>query len=148
MSGYSFECGCGETSYEISRIRFRILCHCTVCQRFNNASYGDTLVLRLSELVSTVPSTVSFDTYRAPPNIKRGICRSCRSPAIEVFESKVLPGIAMVPSAMHCSTPSLPDPKCHLFYEHRAVAVEDELPKHQGYLRSQFAFGRHLLGSR
>lgn len=147
MSQPTFECECGDTSYSILRARFRIVCHCRVCQRFNDSSYGDTLVLRKADLGSAVPTTVTFDTYRPPPNIQRGVCRSCRNPAIEIFDSRVLPSIVMVPRAMHRDHPSLPTPKCHLFYEHRIVDVHDGLAKHEGYLRSQFAFGRHLFGS-
>ncbi len=124
-----------------------MLCHCTVCQRFNSAEFGDTLVLRLKDLVGPVPESVSFDTYRPPPNIQRGVCKGCKQPAFELFRSPILPDIAMIPLAMHRDVESVPEPVSHLFYEHRCREFDDNVPKYQGYLRSQLAFGKSLLGS-
>jgi len=140
-------CGCGATLYAISRYRFRIVCHCSICQRFNRADCGDTLVCRASDIVEPYADTVEFETYRSPPNIERGVCGRCGDPSVEVFKSMLLPNIVMVPYAVHKHCEGLEDPVGHLFYENRVRDLSDDLPKHNGYLLSQLAFGKHLVRS-
>jgi hypothetical protein len=145
---HAFRCDCKKTVYALSRVMFRVFCHCTICQRFNQSEYGDTLVCRAKDLTGPIPNSVSFDTYRSPPNIKRGTCNGCQKPAIEVFESPFLPNIIMVPLAIHRDEPNLPASTGHLFYDRRVHDVSDDKPKHYGYLRSQLTFGRYMLASR
>ena len=140
-------CRCGDISYAISRYRFRIICHCSICQRFNDADFGDTLVCGASDIIEPHPDSVKFETYRPPPHIQRGVCGSCGAPAIEVFESRVLPDIVMIPFAVHERCKDLEAPVGHLFYENRVRDISDGLPKYRGYLMSQLAFGKHLVRS-
>lgn len=140
-------CRCGNTCYAIARYRFRVVCHCSICQRFNQADYGDTLVCRPSDIIEHHPDSVRFDTYRPPPNIQRGVCGSCGDPSVEVFESKLLPNIVMVPYAMHRRHDQIENPVAHLFYESRRRDLSDGVPKYEGYVMSQLAFAKHLVRS-
>ncbi|MEO1246417.1 MAG: GFA family protein [Pseudomonadota bacterium] len=126
---------------------FRILCHCSICQRFNNANHADVVVYRAASVVRPAPGIVSFTTYKPPPNVKRGICTGCGQAAIEIFDAPLLPKLTIVPFAIHAESAQLPAPRGHIFYEKRREDAGDALPKHEGFLRSQLAFGKALLGS-
>ncbi len=141
-------CACGATEFPANGpALFRILCHCTICQRFNEADYADVVVYSAVSVERPPADAVAFATYKPPPNVQRGKCATCAQPAIEIFEAPLLPKLAMVPLAMHADTAGLPQPCAHIFYEKRRADADDSLPKHEGFLRSQLAFVRHLLAS-
>ena len=140
-----FVCTCGATSFHTdSEPLFRILCHCTICQRFNSAHFADVLVFRAEDVTLPPRETVNFETYKPPPNVQRGKCATCAQPAVEVFTAPILPKLVMVPRAMFRSDEQLPVPKAHIFYEKRVTDTKDTYPKCQGFLRSQLAFLNYL----
>lgn len=139
-------CACGNVSYQVpSQPLLRVYCHCSICQNFNNAPYGDILVYRAAEIDAPDKTLVKFDTYRPPPNVQRGKCISCLSPAIELLNMSFFPKLIIVPASMHNPSKDLIAAKAHVFYEGRRENAEDDLPKYSGYLKSQLAFGRYLL---
>lgn len=139
-------CECGSVSYSVpDKPLLRMFCHCTICQKFNDAAYGDIFVYRASDIEKPDEGLVEFDTYRPPPNVQRGKCASCSKPAIEVLESPLLPNLIMVPGNMQKNLDTLTASKGHVFYETRLQDIEDDLPKHYGYLKSQLVFAKHLI---
>ena len=58
-----------------------------------------------------------------------------------------MPKLVIVPSANIRSPELVADPSLHIFYNHRVDDVDDDLPKFNGYLRSQLAFGHRLIKS-
>ncbi len=142
-------CSCGAASFQtLGAPLFRILCHCTICQRFNRAPFADVLVYRAKDVTLPPADAVDFDTYKPPPNVRRGKCATCGQPAIEVFSAPVLPNLVMVPTSMFKSDAVLPSPVAHIFYDKRVSDAEDQYPKHRGYLRSQTAFLKYLWSAR
>jgi hypothetical protein len=138
-------CGCGEAALEISgRPLFRCYCHCTICQRFNDADFADVTVFRAADVKLVAPSQIAFETLRPPPNVQRGRCRSCGMPAVEQAAVPLLAKITIVPTATLASE-LRPEPAMHIFYRHRVVDCGDALPRHDGYIGSQFAFARRLM---
>lgn len=145
MTNHKCTCSCGRTSFKVSGApKLRMLCHCTICQRFNQAAYADVLVFRTDQVDMADPDTVEFKTYKAPPNVKRGVCVHCRQAAIEVFDMPLMPKLTMVPAAMFAADADLPAPSAHMFYEHRQQDATDDWPKKQGFLSSQLTFFRCL----
>ena len=139
-------CACGATNFETAGgPLFRIICHCTICQRFNDAPYADILVYPAKEVTLPPDEAVDFDTYRPPPNVQRGKCASCGQPAVEVFAAPLMPKLVMVPRSMFSSDQKVPQPAAHIFYDKRVSDADDEYPKHEGYIRSQLAFMKYLL---
>lgn len=139
-------CECGSVSYAVpDKPLFRMFCHCTICQKFNDAAFGDIFVYRASDIERPEQGLVKFDTYRPPPNVQRGKCASCAKPAIEVLDMPLLPSLIVVPGNMQKELDTLPAAKGHVFYESRIQDMQDDLPKHSGYLKSQLVFGKHLL---
>ena len=140
-----FECKCGTTRFQADeKPLFRILCHCTICQRYSGGPFGDVLVFRADAVSLPSPEVVTFDAYKAPPNVKRGKCTSCEQAAVETFITPFFPKLVMVPTPMLATSAEAPEPKAHMFYDKRIADQDDGLPKHHGFLRSQFAFMKCL----
>lgn len=138
-------CQCSAVRYQVpASPRLRMICHCGICRRFNRAEHADILVYRLAEVSVPQDGAVVFSTYRPPPHVQRGRCARCGQAALELFRSRWLPNLAMVPRAMLPVEVALPDPSGHMFYDKRVADANDDWPKHRGYLRSQAAFFRYL----
>lgn len=143
------QCPCGETAFTVTApALFRIYCHCTICQRFNDAPFADVLLFRRQDVELPPPAAVSFDTYKPPPNVQRGKCAQCGTPALELFEVPMMPKLGMVPAAMFTDTQSLPFAAMHLFYDKRVADIDDSLPKYRGFLPSQWAILSRLWSAR
>lgn len=139
-------CRCGTTRIHLRAApKFRMLCHCTICQRFNQAPFADVLIYAARDVELMDSDTVEFSTYKPPPNVQRGKCTKCGQAAVETFHVPLLPKLAMVPRAMHAADASLPEPVAHFFYETRVADAEDALPKHKGFMPSQWAFLQYYL---
>lgn len=145
VTSQSCRCGCGAVQFRVRRPLFRLYCHCTLCQRFNQAPFADVTVFRAKDVDPPARETVSLQTLRPPPNVPRGRCARCEQPAIEYFSAPLLPKLVMVPKGVFAADAPLPAPALHLFYDMRSAEVDDPLPKYRGYLRSQLAFARRLI---
>ena len=144
-SPMEFTCSCGASRFQADgEPLFRILCHCTICQRFNSAPFADVLVFRAEDVSLPPPHAVSFETYKPPPNVQRGKCATCAQPTVVVFDLPVLPKLVTVPRAMLGSDADVPSPVAHVHYDNRVSDAKDAYPKHRGFLRSQFAFLNYL----
>lgn len=142
-------CSCGATRFEtLGAPLFRILCHCTICQRYHNAPFADIVVHRAEDVALPPAGAVRFDTHKPPPNVQRGKCATCGQPAIGVLAVPFLPRLVTVFKSMFTSDAKLPSPVAHIFYDKRVSDAEDPCPKHQGYLRSQLAFLKYLRAAR
>lgn len=140
------QCPCGATKFTIQgKPLVRVFCHCTICQEFNQAAYSDVTIFLAKDVRICDKNQIRFRRYKSPPAVDRGKCATCDKPAIELFELPLLPSLVIVPSDHIPKSPLLPKPSAHIFY-HRAVAhINDELPKHNGFIMSQIAFGAKLL---
>ena len=138
-------CSCGATRFQtIGEPLFRFYCHCTICQRFNDAPFADIVVYRAADVALPPPGTVIFDTYRPPPNVQRGKCAKCGQPAVTVFAARFLPRLVTVHRPMFRSDAELPLPQAHGFYDQRVADAKDPYPKYECYCRNQIAFLKHL----
>ena len=141
-------CACGETTFATGESPlFRVICHCTICQRFNDTAYADVAVFRAKDVDTPAEGLVRYERMRRPPNVQRGSCASCGAPAIELFRAPLMPKLTIVPVRNIGAVEILPEPSAHIFYETRVGDVTDDLPKYEGYWRSQILFGRLLLKS-
>ena len=149
MSADSCACSCGNVIFETRDAPlFRILCHCTICQRFNDAPFADVVVYTASDVTAPAEGTVDYSTWKPPPNVQRGKCAQCGMPAIEQFTAPLFPKLTMVPAAMHGPGAELPEPVAHVFYDKRIEDADDSLPKKRGFLSSQLSFMRLLYSAR
>ena len=139
-------CTCGAVDLGVSAPPlFRVICHCTICQRFNDADFADVCVMRAGDVELSSAADVKFETYRPPPNVQRGRCPACDGPAVEIFRAPLFPDLVMIPTGNFKRPDVLPRPAAHLFYEHRVADAHDDLPRYKGYLPSQWAFMSRLF---
>ncbi|MGH8007877.1 MAG: GFA family protein [Candidatus Binatia bacterium] len=140
-------CECGTCAFDV-RVTptARFICHCTICQAFTGKSFSDVTVLRAKDVELTNADQISFKKYRPPFNLERGLCLKCKKPVLE-FGGFGAFKLAFIPASNFESQHLLPMPQMHIFYHRRLKDALDDLPKHSGYLRSQLAIGRMLMGS-
>lgn len=151
MSRFAIEqdchCSCDSARFRVhGQPLLRAICHCTICQAFNEAPFADIALFRARDVDPPAEGKVSFDTYRPPPNVQRGKCVSCGKPAIENLQLPLLPAMVIVPTTNFTDQAALPPPAMHVFYNRRVADVDDDLPKYSGYWRSQMVFTAKVLG--
>jgi len=83
-------------------------------------------------------NTINFEKYRSFPAINRGTCRECGAPVM-AYAGSGDKRLAFISADNFENKAVLPEPQLHIFYDTCAQAVDDELPKHKGYIRSQLA---------
>lgn len=143
--GGSCECGAAQFQLHGSAL-MRVFCHCTICQAFNESDYADITLYRSKDVTLSDPATVELKTYKkTPPAVQRGKCTTCRKPAIEYFDMPLMPGVTIIPSVNMVKEVELPEPLMHIFYHSRVRDIEDDLPKYQGFVKSQLCFVKELL---
>ncbi len=146
MTQSNGRCACGQVKFKTQgRPLFRAICHCTICQRFNNAEFGDVLLYRPSHVDQTGCGQIAYECLKQPPVVQRGKCTNCGNPALEKLEIPLLPKLLLVPAARIVEQAQLPPPDFHIFYNHRVRDHDDAAPKANGYLPSQIRLSRHLL---
>lgn len=142
------QCPCGTNQFVVlGRPVMRMFCHCTICQAFNQSAYSDVTVFFSADVKLPENHQVEFQAYRPPPAVQRGKCRACNLAAVEFFRIPPFVELVIVPSANFGADAIVPAPSMHMFYNSRVADVDDDLPKHSGYLRSQWAFTRQLIAS-
>ncbi|QIZ76876.1 GFA family protein [Ferrimonas lipolytica] len=139
-------CICGATQFQVfSAPLLRVYCHCTICQRFNNAPFADVTIFRTEDVRMPAPNSVQFKRYKSPPAVQRGSCSHCGSPAIELVDLPLLPKLVVVPTANIKQEQYIPRPSLHIFYDKRVAEIDDSLDKYHGFARSQLALSSKLI---
>lgn len=124
----------------------RAICHCTICQAFNQADYADITMFREDNVDLPDKKLVDYQTYSSTKLVQRGKCVNCEQPVAEYMQLGPLGKIIAVPTANISTDALLPEPALHIFYHRRVVDVDDGLPKYSSFWSSQFAFSSKLLG--
>jgi hypothetical protein len=97
----SGQCECGQNTFEISgEPLFRSICHCEICQEFNNAPFADITVYRRKDVDLPERHSVAFKAYSSPPVAQRGKCTACEKPTIEFLKTPLFPALTIVPSPL------------------------------------------------
>lgn len=142
---HACSCPCGETQMTLEgEPLMRIICHCTICQEFNDAPYADICMASANKVQLANPQNVSYKAYAKPEIVQRGKCKNCGKPAIEYIEMPTGKLMAIIPCNNFKEQSVLPKPQMHGFYHSRQQDVNDGVPKHSGYIRSQAAFAAHV----
>ncbi|CAD0187223.1 hypothetical protein RUESEDTHA_04135 [Ruegeria sp. THAF57] len=146
MTTLTGHCTCGEVRFDLhEKPLFRAICHCSICQQFNDAPYGDIVVVPSRAVDLNSEDGVSYQSLKAPPILQRGRCATCGAPSIERLNMPLFPRLTLVPVSRITDPAALPDPSFHIFYECRQSDAADDLPKRSGYLRSQMTFASVLI---
>lgn len=132
-------CPCGQTSFGVTAApHMRFFCHCTICQKLYKKAFADVTLLQWEHVNLADENAISFDKYRSFPAINRGTCRECSAPVM-AYAGSGDKRLAFIAADNFEHKDVLPEPQLHIFYDTRAAAVDDELPKYNGYIRSQLA---------
>lgn len=140
------KCSCGKTQLSMqNKPIMRVICHCTICQEFNNAPFADIVIFNKKDVSLAKESQVNFKAYTSPPLVQRGKCSACNKPAIEFLNIPVMPALTIVPTAIIENKTLIPEPSFHSFYHRRVADAQDNLPKYNSFLSSQAMFMVKLL---
>lgn len=141
-------CSCGEAKFNVNgKPLLRAFCHCTICQAYNEAPFADITLFRSSDVIMPEAGSVVFTVHAFPPIVQRGKCVTCQKAVIEFLRVFPVPKIIIVPSKNIIDKGLIPEPSLHIFYDKRVADIQDDLPKYNGYLKSELAFGQKLIAS-
>lgn len=145
---HTCSCPCGATKFDILDTPItRFYCHCLICQTLYKQPFADFTVISSSKVNLHNTSTIEFGRYRRPPALRRGICKTCQQPAIGFLRLAPFIELAFIASNRYPKNIQLPDAQAHIFYHRRTTSIEDNLPKHAGYLKSEWAVCAGILSS-
>ena len=131
------KCPCGQAQFKIDAMpRTRFFCHCTICQKVYKRDFSDVTVTLAKHVRVSPDAAISFNQYKAPPALDRGICTHCAHPVLGFLKSPGLPRLAFIPTAVLPDRADTPAPERHIHYGTRRRDVDDDLPKTSGELAS------------
>jgi hypothetical protein len=123
----------------------RFYCHCRICQRANEAPFGDPVFVWRHRLKVENPAKLEWRRYRATPiNLNRGRCGRCGTLIVEHLAASPF---SVVIGRTWQDQGLVPPAQGHIFYESRVTDADDDLPKVQGYLASEWAVTRWLMAA-
>lgn len=137
MSCQSFVgcCQCEANHFTLISLPIaRFNCHCLVCQEYSGRAYSDVTVFLRRHVKDINIKATQFKRYKLPPHIRRGICKNCHKPSLELG---LLGQLVFIPTRNIKQSEQLSAPTMHIFYHRRTEEVKDNLPKYEGFVRSQ-----------
>lgn len=149
MSATRAVCDCGTCAIETQQVpTVRLNCHCTICQAFTGEAYSDMMIVPASRAVIHHEDRIDYRMYKRlrfpPPNLRRGRCSSCGKPFVETWGFGRRHVLLFVRTVRFERPDLMPAPEAHMFYEHRVGDIDDNVPKHGGYVESQRALARMI----
>ena len=139
-------CQCGNTSFKINKAPvMRVICHCTICQEFNEADYADICIFQSKDVELPEAGKVDYKSYTNPPMVQRGKCVSCHKPTIEYLDNPVSPKLIIVPSENIDDQSLVPEVLFHTFYHRRKKDMDDGIKKYSGLVKGQAMFMWHYF---
>ena len=139
-------CPCGASRFVVDGDPIgRFLCHCTICQRLYAKPYADVTCFWAKSISLAQADAVAFRRHRAPPALRRGACRECGAPVINLLGPHPI-AVAFAPAHTFENRDALPRPSMHIFYERRVADVPDSIPKVSGYWPSEISVTRMIFG--
>ncbi|WP_353142561.1 GFA family protein [Acinetobacter pragensis] len=147
-------CQCEANTFTINAQPIaRFNCHCKICQQYSGQNYSDVSVFLRSDVSNLNISSTQFKRFKLPPNIRRGLCKKCNKPSIELG---MVGQLVFIPTANLKDPIQIEEPSMHIFYHRRVQDINDGLPKYSGFLISQTMVSmllmqgtcKHVLGAK
>ena len=140
-------CPCNTAKFTVTGTPIaRFYRHCRICQSLYRRPFVDVTVWWGRQVVPPAESTVAFKRYRAPPALRRGMCRSCGLPVLGTLWLAPFVKVVFVPARNIKARDTLPAASVHVFYDRRVKDIDDDLPKVSGYWPSELAVTRMVMG--
>ncbi|KAK9767021.1 hypothetical protein K7432_003457 [Basidiobolus ranarum] len=134
----SGSCFCKKNAFEIKGPwAFNVNCHCTICQRLHGAPYAHHIGSKPENFRFTSGGSVEngdLKQVQATKDNSRYHCGECGSPVYSDIPNfaKDVPYSLLERDEKGATKANLPA-ECHIFYENRAIDVNDKLPKWTGF---------------
>lgn len=145
--GQHAQCQCSTVSVRVTgRPLLRGYCHCTTCQKYTGQDYSDVSVFRASDVTLNDESSIDFKVYQKPKLVQRGRCNSCQRATVEKISVPLLPDLIILATDMLPAELTL-EPSMHIFYHRRVREVTDNVPRYEGFAKSQWVFMSALIKS-
>lgn len=139
-------CSCGAAEVQIhGEPLLRGFCHCTICQEFNQAPFGDVTFYRAKDVALPAEGVVAYKSYSQSNMVQRGRCTHCEQPIAETVQLRPFEALVVVPTQTMSAQHQKPEADMHIFYHRRVRDIDDALPKYSSFWSSQIAFGSQLM---
>ena len=136
---HSCQCPCGTNQFSAQGEPIvRFFCHCTICQDKYQAPFADVTLFKLPAVILPEQAT-TYGKYKRFAAIDRGICDACHKPVMAKMGTGEK-GYAFISTQNFVNPEALPASALHVFYGTRTADIDDELPKYNSWLSSQWAF--------
>ncbi len=130
-------CPCGAVELTIGGVVARFMCHCSICQRVNQAPFGEPVFAFRWKVSVNDKTQLAWKRHTWNPiHVNRGTCRTCGQLMLEYVTPT--PFAVVIGPTWHDQS-RLPPARGHAFYDSRVADIDDGLPKSSGYLSSQLA---------
>ena len=144
----SCACPCATSKVVVpARPLARFVCHCMICQAVFKRPFADVTVHWAGKIALQDGHALHFKKYRLPPAVNRGFCTACDSPVVGLLRLAPFVQLAFVASVNYPDQSLLPPPNAHIFYHSRVADIDDGLPKHSGYWRSELAVAAMVVSA-
>lgn len=141
-------CRCGAARVAVSGEPIvRFFCHCRICQKIFGKPCSDVTIFWPRAVALPEAQNLRFQHYRAPPALNRGTCAKCAAPMVGFMALGPLSMAAFLPSQNFPKLEELPRPSRRIFYDRRVADVDDDIPRLEGYRRSNAYVLGTLLGA-
>lgn len=141
------QCMCGACRVQLSKAPgVRFLCHCTICQKLYGRDYADVTVNLARNVEVLTPENLRFATYKAPPAVNRGLCKSCDQPVIGFMKTLAVPQLAFMQAPVLPQSALTLRPSRHVHYATRIKDIADDLPKTHGEMTSTLILMPAIIG--
>ena len=141
-------CTCGTSKLIVTaKPLLRFICHCTICQAVFQRPYADVMVYWSGDVALQENHAIKFKKYRLPPAVNRGLCSACNAPMVGLLRLAPFVRLAFVAVSNYPDQAALPVANAHIFYHSRVADIENAVPKHNGYWRSQLAIASLLTSA-
>ncbi|PTQ01389.1 GFA family protein [Vibrio splendidus] len=142
------QCSCGQCQFELEgEALFRIICHCNICQQYNQGQYADNTIFKVKKMKLNDPESNIFEYHRLPKMVSRGRCSQCSMPTIEKFTLIPQANIVIIPNANLPKEYLLMQPAAHICCATKQSPINDNIKEINGDLTSQLVFTGLLFKS-
>ena len=136
---HACQCPCGTNQFSaVGEPIVRFFCHCKICQDKYQAPFADVTLFKLPA-VRLPEQATTYGKYKRFAAIDRGICDACHKPVMAKMGAGDK-GYAFISTQNFDNPDALPPSALHVFYGTRKADIDDELPKYNSWLSSQWAF--------
>lgn len=113
----------------------RFFCHCEICQEVYGKPYSDATVVNAATVTISPDSPIIYKNYWS--GLQRGVCSECQQPVVGLLAIAPFIKAAFIPTIVLGERFSAPKASAHIFYHRHLDPVIDDIPKINGFVKSE-----------